>query len=324
MPGPSRLRLVLLALLAASGCGGGSGGSIPLSDLGARLLDAICSREVRCGVYPDKATCAATLGNLLDEAQLTADVNAGRVVYDGKAAADCLSTAYDSPSGFGSCSNTVALSAPGTPSCGDAIKGTLATGAACFDSDVCLSGSCDRSACTSGAACCMGVCAAAKTTVGIGDDCSSATVACPEASFCPQSSPTGTSPMCTAKIAAGQPCTNLTDCASGTLCVSDATTGAGACGKLPTRGQSCMASQFCDAVTDYCNTTTGLCTARVAPGGACPMMNSCVAYATCSATTTTSVAQGMEGAVCAAAADCLSGNCAAGSCAVQPAAVVCP
>jgi hypothetical protein len=323
MPGHSRPRLVVLALLAASGCGGG-GASIPLADLGARLLDAICTREVRCGVYPDKATCEAEAGDLLDEGQLIADVNAGRSVYDGKAAADCLST-YDSPTGFGSCSNSVALSAHGPSSCGDAIKGTLATGAACIDNDVCLSGNCDRSACTSGVACCMGVCVAAKTTVAIGDDCSSAMVTCPDGSFCQTSTTaTGTTRTCVAKIAAGQPCAALTDCAPGTVCVSDAASGAGVCGTWPTRGQSCMASQFCDDVTDYCNTTTGLCTARAIPGGACPQMNACVAYATCTTTTATCVAQGQVGAVCVAPADCLSGNCAAGTCAVQPAPVVCP
>jgi hypothetical protein len=313
---------VSLALLAVAGCGGGSGASIPLADLGARLVDAICTREVRCGVYPDKATCVAASGDLLDEGQVTSDVDSGKTLYDGKAAADCLA-GYDSPSGYGSCSNSVVLSSPGVKACGKALTGTLMIGAACLNSEVCASGTCDRAACTTGVACCTGVCAAAKTTVAIGDDCSSATVTCPDGSFCQGTPSTGMT--CVAKIAAGQPCTNLTDCAPGTLCVSDATTGAGICGTLPTRGQSCMAVQFCDAATDYCNTTTGLCTARVTPGGACPMMNECVAYATCNTTTTaTCVAQGSVGAACLVAADCLSGNCAAGSCAVPPAATVCP
>ncbi len=100
--------LLLLAVIPA--CDGDK--SISLSDFPAAAVDADCSRAARCGLVPDKASCVAasnpdigqlpcTVSGLAatatcvaasnpDIGQLSADVTAGRVRYDGKAAAACL------------------------------------------------------------------------------------------------------------------------------------------------------------------------------------------------------------------------------------------
>jgi hypothetical protein len=76
--------LLLLAVIPA--CDGDK--SISLSDFPAAAVDAGCSRAARCGLVPDKASCVAASNP--DIGQLSADVTAGRVRYDGKAAAACL------------------------------------------------------------------------------------------------------------------------------------------------------------------------------------------------------------------------------------------
>jgi hypothetical protein len=313
-----RFGVVGLAPLLLAACGGGSGnGTVSLADLPTRLMQASCAREVRCGVYPNETTCEAAF-SVLDFGQLQADVTAGRTKYDGKAVADCLA-AFD----FTSCSETAAISTPSPSACRQAIQGTLGGGAACYTSDECVSGNCDMSACVSGASCCAGTCTAPLTTVAIGADCSSTTVTCPDGSFC-QAGTGGAATVCVAKIAAGQPCTNLTDCAPGTVCVNALSGGASICGQLPGRGSSCTGSQFCDSPGDYCDFTTGVCTARVAPGGACPTNTECVSAAVCDMTTSICVALGLPGAACTQASDCLTNDCVAGACVVKPAAPTCP
>jgi hypothetical protein len=309
-----RRPLALLVPLAFAACGGN--GTIPIADLTQRVIAANCARDVRCGVYPDEATCEAALAPL-DFGQLQANVAAGKSKYDGAAAADCLAAL-----GAGSCSITAEVSTPAPPACARAIQGTLGAGAACNDDTECVSGTCDTSGCTTGASCCAGICAATPTIVALGADCTSPTVACPDDSFCTG----GTIATCVAKIPAGQPCVSLTECVAGLLCVSDPTTGNATCGTFPAHGASCTASQFCDSASDYCDLTTGICTSRVAPGGACqPADVSCVAYATCDATTSTCLALGGAGAACTSASACLSAFCSgSGRCAVPPPATVCP
>jgi len=306
--------VVVLVPLALGACGGGNG-TVAITDLGPRVQQASCAHEVRCGVYPDEATCEAAFSTV-DFGQLQVDVAAGKTSYDGKAVADCLAVVRDQ-----SCSITVELSTPAPAVCARAIVGTLGTGAGCYSDEECASGSCDTSACTS-TSCCLGTCAAAMTTVAIGGDCSAPTASCVDGSIC-QAGATGGA-TCVAKVAAGQPCAALTECAPGTLCVNDATTGQSICGNLPTHGASCAASQFCDAATDYCNLTTGLCTSRVAAGGACPSGGECVAAAFCDATTATCKAYGKTGAACTSSGDCFANDCVGSVCVDPPPATTCP
>src|SRR3954451_13975582 len=82
----SRTVVVFLVCLLAA-CDGG-GGSIPLAELPGRVVSAECAVEVRCKQSPSQQACAESLK--IRVKQIMADVDAGKVHYDGAAAADCL------------------------------------------------------------------------------------------------------------------------------------------------------------------------------------------------------------------------------------------
>src|SRR5450432_3382932 len=107
-----------------TGPAGGSG-SIAIQDLGSLDVDAECSRGVRCGFYPDQPTCVAANPSILG--QLTADVQAGKVKYDGTAASDCLNALAAK-----SCTQSGANTFRFPEACRAAFQGTAAAGAPCF------------------------------------------------------------------------------------------------------------------------------------------------------------------------------------------------
>ena len=76
----AKIHSALLLLVVLPACDGDK--SISLSDLPAVTADAGCTRSVRCGLTPDKASCVAASNP--DIGQLSADVKAGRIKYDGK------------------------------------------------------------------------------------------------------------------------------------------------------------------------------------------------------------------------------------------------
>jgi hypothetical protein len=219
-----RLLLAGLCVLFASACGGG--GSIAITDLGTQRIDKGCDLAVRCGAFPDKATCiAASTGNT---AQLTADVNAGTVKYDGSAEADCLNAI----SNLG-CSTTTLLSTPEPQSCKDAVEGTIADGGACTSNEQCISQSCHLTGS------CMGTCDPTQHVVAAGADCSQGSNnVCNDASWCQPGMSSG-SGTCAARTASGTSCMG-DSCVHGTTCVFDFTHQPimGTCGTLPTTGAS--------------------------------------------------------------------------------------
>ena len=140
---------VALALLAA-GCGGGSA-TVPLSDFGARFAAAECARVFRCcsvtqaqALYgssvTDESACVAQLtpvGQFL-VTQLEQEQTAGRVRYDGAAAAACFQM-------MGAAACTAASNdLSNIPPCGAIILPLVAMGGACGGDDQCQTGFCDR------------------------------------------------------------------------------------------------------------------------------------------------------------------------------------
>jgi hypothetical protein len=136
----ARILSVLLLLAAIPAC---SDSSLSFSDLPAAAADAVCTYGARCGQMPDVASCKAAANF---DAQLLADVQAGRTKYDGKAAAACLDALRSQ-----SCNYSNQLSE--TPqTCKDAFKGTVADNGACYEDTECVSGSCSAGSC-SGSGC---------------------------------------------------------------------------------------------------------------------------------------------------------------------------
>lgn len=301
-----RLLLLVGVLAGVSACGGGGDGaeSIPIDDLSAQLLAKVCGHLVACGSYPDLATCDDAL---FFNDQVEADVHAGKVVYDGRAAAKCLAF-YDDLS----CKASEIRNVPSatTGPCAATVKGTLATGAACIDSDVCVSGFCLKSSCGTDA-CCMGTCAERPAA---GGDCTTDSNSCAAGLVCQWNSDqrTGT---CAAPVMRGAPCTATTICETGSFCVTDPVTQTKSCGSLPGTGAPCP-DQRCDDQEDACDGVEKICVRRIPAGGACVAgHNICVSYAPCDGATGTCLLRGRAGAPCTAPEDCILGlSCDAGAC----------
>lgn len=308
-------RLLVVALWLGA-CGGGDGDSIPIDQLAGRAMDVVCALEIRCGAVPDRAACDEIVNQRL---QLEADVKAGKVIYDGRAAATCLN-AYST---FGCSASDVALfSASRLQSCEDAVKGTVATGGSCLSDDECLSQACDRSACNGTVECCAGTCAA---KIPAGGDCSVAEARCADELFCRRST-TDQTAICTARIGDGQPCISTDVCVAGRRCNIVTGTGAGTCGAFPAHGQACPGNA-CDSSTDVCDPASKTCVSRIALGGDCSAFGTgCVAYANCDPTTKTCVARKRAGEACAATTDCLGGvvACMDGVCVARADEPACP
>lgn len=309
------MKRLVLAVLWLSACGGDGPAAIPIDELGARATEVLCNYEVRCGSMPDVAACDETF---FFRNQGVADVKAGKVIYDGRAAADCLDV-YRTLSCNAS-DAAVSIAGRGQ-ACRDAIKGTVATGGSCLIDDECLSQACDKSACNSTVACCVGVCV---TRVPAGGDCSASGARCADDLFC-RRSPTDATATCTALIADGQPCTSTDSCVAGRRCNVVTGTSAGTCGVLPAHGQACP-GQICDALADVCDPASKTCVTRIAVGADCSAIpTGCVAYANCDATTKTCVARKRGGEACSQTTDCLSGvACTNGVCAPHPDEPACP
>jgi hypothetical protein len=299
----TRVRVsVGLLLLVGVGCGSGSE-NISLADFTSRGKDAICDHDVRCGQYPDRATCEAVTFSMLQD---TADVGTGKIIYNGEAAGGCLAAIESLGCNFSDQSGVSALE----KSC-DAIEtGTVANGGACFNGDECVSRSCNLSAC-SAPTCCAGTC---QAQVASGGDCSAGGSVCVDGTFC-RFGATGTSATCTPLVAAGQPCNSASDlCALGTVCNADPTTGSGTCGAAPAEGQPCP-SGICDSSADVCDATSHTCVHLIAAGAACPSGSNCVPYAFCSVASMTCVALAVPGAACSTSSECLDGvPCTGGVC----------
>ncbi|HVV86997.1 MAG TPA: Dickkopf N-terminal cysteine-rich domain-containing protein [Kofleriaceae bacterium] len=236
-----RIGVFLVGALALAACGGDS---ISIGDLGEKLVNAECARYARCGVYTSKDACVADAR--ANFSTIEASVAAGRIKYDGGAAADCLD-AFESES----CDSTTESARVTPPACDDAIKGAVADGGACFISTECVSRSCSVPDC--GMACCQGTCDATVAKAAIGASCANAD--CVDGAFCNDSD------VCAALLAAGQTCQNDDQCGYGLAC------GNNVCAPAANRGDACLDGR-CSDIGDRCDGNM-TCVALSGAGGAC-------------------------------------------------------
>ncbi len=284
----TRLTLAVVTLGAAT-CGGGR--SVPFDDLAGDLLDAECDFLVACGSAPDRATCLASIR--LDDGELAtlrADIAAGTVVYDGRAAGACI----DVFKSLASCKQTaIGDFAPRLDAtCGKVFTGSLPAGSVCFFSEECANqGICDRQTCSS-SGCCAGTCVARPMPVPLGGDCSNLlpNQDCIDGTVCTANATGGGT--CKAPLAAGARCGPYDRCVQPYQCGGsvDPVTNEGTCTAPPAHGQTCDISGNCDDARDVCDPTTNVCTSRIAAGGACSTLEACVAYARCDGTTCVAMA----------------------------------
>jgi len=293
-----------LGLLGMVGCGGETD-SVAIQDFPVAGEEAFCKRKVRCGEYADQASCKTAAFVRL---QLVADVDSGKVTYDGKAAAACLRILSGA-----SCTEV-----PDMQPCLDTFQGTIANGGACLEDQECVSGNCNTGPCT--AACCPGTC---QARIALGQRCDAEGAFCEEGAFCKTDPQTGAS-TCVAPIALGQPCVRGVDqCEAPGSCLPGAVLSKFTCIRLPRAGQPCPAG-VCAAAADYCDRTTETCLPRIAVGESCAK-GSCVRYASCNPTTLKCVERAAGGGSCGAAILCVGGlSCQDGTCVSASDELACP
>lgn len=320
-----RARVLLVLGFAVSGC------LQPVADGATLTLDEwcvtredlfLCDGQAGCGVADPLADCADVHANVTgpvvgcDPAIVDA-VDAGRVRFDGAAAAQCHARA-----------RTTCDTSRFTWDCAGVFSGTRALGQACHLQAECGAGLwCDASTGT-----CPGVCAArladgtpATTSVscasgwlapladggtrcaappGPGDACLDGL--CRPGLSCAE----GT---CVEPVPAGGAC-DAGPCTFGTICV------AGACTAWARRGEPC-ASQFfpVDAGAPPCQLglacRAGVCGDALRDGESCrEEPNRCGGGTRCSLTTYRCARLGLAGAVCTSSADCDRLSCIDGAC----------
>jgi len=200
-------------LVAAPGCGGGGSGPngnpvvpIPLEQANREFAAVMCAKFFTCcdadevaraEVGPDEATCSSGLfsdGNSLFD-ENAPGVAAGRITYHGDRARRCLDWLAGLP--CAQWGGDVVLSR--SPDCRGIFEGTVTSGP-CEISDECLNGSCWWQTETEHTC---------RPSPQLGESCT--TSLCGSDSYCLGD---GTSGICRAPEADGQPCSGGLECAS--------------------------------------------------------------------------------------------------------------
>jgi hypothetical protein len=257
--------LVIAALVAA--CGSSSGGSVPLAEYAQSAAEARCKAAVRCGLFPDLATCLAYFP-VPDDPSPAAAVAANKTVYAGDKAKQCFDAIANA-----SCDSTQQSEREEPTACAKIFTGKVAMGGACTGDFECQSGSCLLPAsCTT--ACCMGQCGPAMPPAAIGTSC--ANVDCVSGAFCDATL------TCRALLSKGATCSDPAQCAYGLGCPGVTPTTSGTCEPLPAVGQPCPAG-LCADIGATCD-VTGTCIAMGLTGAPCTVDLECSIYYHCDTT----------------------------------------
>jgi hypothetical protein len=276
-----RLIPLVLGLVWTAGCplfdDDDSGGDyVSIEQLANAYKDAYCTYLVRCGMFPDHATCAgsAVIGSSFGiDVNVIAAVYAGRVRYNGSNAHACLAAIAGN-----TCDKTDEIGRVTPRACLELIDGTVDHGGACMIDEECVSGTCNNPGC--GQACCAGTCVGStppsREPVAIGEPCSSS-LQCVAGAYCDLF----VSGECTALKLAGVECYGQDECAYGLGCTSDAS-GFDTCKPLPAVGQPCPYGDCRDDGT-VCDTSlaTPACVQVGLPPAPCTSNWQCSPYYRC-------------------------------------------
>lgn len=264
-------RIYILPIVAAllASCGGG-GASVGFSSLERKYAQEFCEYYVRCYAVSGVANTAAllqthpgtygTCTDLLSRSRIAnlgsfeASIDAGRIVYDGAAAATCLAR-------IGLSCTPLDVAGRVEPACNRVFQGAVASGGTCARDEECAGAAyCDMT----GAPACGGTC---KATVSVGAACNSSNHCANDAG--------GTMECTTTAQNATAHCV-LTHYVS-----ADA---GEACGDTDVDGDdreftSCSAGLFCRLAAGL---QTGTCTVPLAVGAACVQdVDACEGDAVC-------------------------------------------
>jgi hypothetical protein len=323
------MRRWLLLLIAA--CGSDGGGSVSYDQFAAQFDSAYCEYEVRCGLFPDQATCESANNGLtiVSDPSVGSAIAAGKIVFDGAAASRCLSEFAAS-----SCDQTQARQTPAD--CLAVAHGTVGSGGACAASAECISQVCEIPSCSM--ACCQGTCLgdAPPSQAPTNGACVTSSQ-CVAGDYCDLQTST-----CQPFVAAGSACSEASACPPGYGCAGQPQV----CKVLPGTGSACP-DHICADVGDHCN-GSGVCVHDGLPGDACTSSSDCSPFYQCDPSTMKCASgprlgsacdsgtcfdahtyctgelgsampvctpAGSDGAPCEFTDQCLSGHCNAGVCA---------
>lgn len=267
--------------------------AIALADLASATAEELCKANfTTCTAeekmpYATQAGCVAAVGaaDAADFAELAKLVAAGKLTYDGQAAADCLAQAkmhcddLDFVDGPVVCTKVfVGKAAPGSPckfnvecasdfcpssdTCPGVCTKRKALGASCGDADKC----------EPGAVCSGGVCVA-DIAKGAGAACNP--LKCQKGLYCTSKE------KCAPLVKLGGACDIVGACEPGAQCID--TGSGGVCKPMPKDGEACSPDVLSDAATQCATglvcfndgSEVGTCTPKVPIGGTCTNTSHC-------------------------------------------------
>jgi hypothetical protein len=266
------MRNMPVVVIALVGCSHSGNGSVSVDQLPAAFKRSFCDYIVRCGGFPDVATClGANLGiSINPDPSADAAVAQGKVLYDGAKVGAC----YDALASI-SCDSTSqdARSALADLECFGAVKGTVAGGGACAINAECISFSCNAPTCAP-TQCCPGTCVGDTVPphdVAIGQSCANG-VSCATGAYCDTTTTT-----CAALKPASSTCASDQECDYELGCVGTPAT----CQSLPKLGEACP-NMRCRDVGTHCS--NGTCVPLGLPNAGCATSADCSQFYNCDAT----------------------------------------
>ncbi len=237
--------------------GGPVGKPVPLEQLEAELLKAMCQSFVNCGgadiSFASVDSCVAFLGSQFSDSgdsptSLIAEVKAGKITYDPVAAGNCLAYFATTCGAF--------KNGKSPPPCKATFVGKIADGQPCNRDEVCTSGRCEKTGQVSSD--CPGKCAQPAKAGG----------ACNSDSDC-DGELLCINDKCAAKGGKAGAACNSESCDAGLFCDYSSPDGA-KCAALGKVGGACIGTEACEKGL-YCKAadSQGVCTKPTALGGAC-------------------------------------------------------
>lgn len=293
-----RLCAVLGCWFGASiaGCGGqqASGsdptGAVQYGDFSVQLAQAFCGGISGCcvagGFATDTASCVTTFITLFD-AQLATRQASANVAYSSVMAGTCVAAyrkaALD-------CYNPDAAM-DASEVCSNVFVGTIALGGACATSEECLADAAQNVRCVTG------VCSVASTLVPVADGPRGKLGGICGATCESYASGRATCISRPRRDAATPPVSCWVD--DGLACSS------GLCVAIPTLGQPCSDVSRC-ATDSYCDGTN--CVPQIATGS-CSIYDACQSSSYCDTTTYQCTPLKPDGATCISSTECSGGDC---------------
>lgn len=308
------------------------GTSIPLEEVASSYKAAYCTFQVRCGQFPDQATCVSAnfSGGLSIDANVVAAIQAGKIAYDGRKVKKCFEALAAA-----TCDSTDQDSRMPPAACSTFLRGNGKNGDPCVMDEECASQSCSISVptdtCTIGQ--CFGDAAPQPAAPApVGEPCSSG--GCVAGAYCDGQQLT---PVCVALKSQGTACESAVECAYGLSCAGTTRT----CVQLPGLDQACSSALpcrdyglYCDMSTAQptckkvglppatctqftqcadaypCDSATGKCTKAPSVGQSCAATFTCFDAGTyCDSTSLVCAAVKGDGATCRNDDECASGTC---------------